>query len=333
MPAANDTTAPKPYVFVLMPFDKAFKDAYMYGIKGAAEDVGAYAERLDEQIFTEGMLERIFTQISKADLLVADMTGRNPNVFYEVGYAHALGKIVLLLTQDAGDIPFDLQHRQHIVYGGSIETLREQLCPQLQWAIGESRRRTKPGASERFSVRIYAVEVPRDGSGQKVPTVEGTTPELSFALPIQIRNESVDTMLTITHVYLFCAPDAPVVPCTYSTYQSYTPSTLLMGPGPYTQFSGRRPTALDSFEANPLDAADGLSKEFRLPLSFTNVPTGAVEAAYLDFMFREGARLVDGLYRVRVHTASLYQDYTFRMRIHLETQNDQTKTKGQDKPG
>jgi hypothetical protein len=39
------------------------------------------------------------------------MTGRNPNVFYEVGYAHALGKIVLLLTQNGDDIPFDLKHR------------------------------------------------------------------------------------------------------------------------------------------------------------------------------------------------------------------------------
>jgi hypothetical protein len=48
----RDTTAPKPFVFVLMPFDPAFKDIYKFGIKGAAEDVGAYAERLDEQMFT-----------------------------------------------------------------------------------------------------------------------------------------------------------------------------------------------------------------------------------------------------------------------------------------
>src|SRR5665811_779695 len=108
------STAPKPFIFVLMPFDEKYNDAYKFGIKGAAEDVGAYAERVDEQIFTEGILDRIFNQISKADVIVADMTGRNPNVFYEVGYAHALGKIVLLLTQNTNDIPFDLKHRQHI---------------------------------------------------------------------------------------------------------------------------------------------------------------------------------------------------------------------------
>ncbi len=54
------STAPKPFIFVLMPFDEKFDDIYKYGIKGASEDAGAYAERVDEQIFTEGILERIF---------------------------------------------------------------------------------------------------------------------------------------------------------------------------------------------------------------------------------------------------------------------------------
>jgi len=123
-----------------MPFDPKFNDIYKFGIKGAAMDVGAYAERVDEQIFTEGMLERVFNQISKADVIVADMTGRNPNVFYEVGYAHALGKIVLLLTQAADDIPFDLKHRQHTVYHGKIEDLKKEL--------------TAPGAIEEQLIRF-----------------------------------------------------------------------------------------------------------------------------------------------------------------------------------
>jgi hypothetical protein len=82
------STAPKPFAFVLMPFDGSFNDIYKFGIKGAAEDAGAYAERVDEQIFVEGMLDRIFNQINKADIIIADMTGKNPNVFYEVGYSY-----------------------------------------------------------------------------------------------------------------------------------------------------------------------------------------------------------------------------------------------------
>jgi nucleoside 2-deoxyribosyltransferase len=52
----------------------------------------------------------------RADLIVADLTGRNPNVFYELGYAHALGKRTLLLTQKIDDVPFDLRHRQLVEY-------------------------------------------------------------------------------------------------------------------------------------------------------------------------------------------------------------------------
>jgi hypothetical protein len=140
----------KPFVFVLMPFAPAFNDIYEYGIKGGVQDAGAYAERIDEQMFVEGMLDRIFAQIIKADVVVADMTGRNPNVFYEVGYAHALNKVVVLLTQSADDIPFDLKHRAHIVYGGRISDLRPELTKRLTWAIRESRKRDNLVRNPRF---------------------------------------------------------------------------------------------------------------------------------------------------------------------------------------
>ena len=61
------------------------------------KSTGAYAERVDEQIFNESILQRIYNQISKADIITADMTDRNENVFYETGYAHTLGKQVILL--------------------------------------------------------------------------------------------------------------------------------------------------------------------------------------------------------------------------------------------
>src|SRR5947209_4307499 len=153
------STQPKSFVFVLMPFDTKFNDIYKFGIKDAADDVGAYAERVDEQVFVEGILDRILNQISKADVIVADMTGRNPNVFYEVGYAHALGKVVLLLTQKAEDIPFDLKHRPHTVYGGQIETLRRELVTKLQWAIAEARKQQRPGGAERFSIRLNGIDI------------------------------------------------------------------------------------------------------------------------------------------------------------------------------
>ena len=101
-------------------------------------DTDIYCERVDEQIFFGSMLERIYSQISKADLLVADMTGKNPNVFYEVGYAHALGKNVVLLTSVANDIPFDLRHFPHIIYGNEIKTLRSSLGKHLKYLASKS---------------------------------------------------------------------------------------------------------------------------------------------------------------------------------------------------
>ncbi|MEY2932389.1 MAG: hypothetical protein RL033_3138, partial [Pseudomonadota bacterium] len=91
------TTTPRYFCFVLMPFDSRFNDTYQLGVKQASSEVGAYCERVDEQIFEERILDRIYNQIARADLIIADMTDRNPNVFYEVGYAHALGKPSILL--------------------------------------------------------------------------------------------------------------------------------------------------------------------------------------------------------------------------------------------
>jgi hypothetical protein len=97
----------KTFAFVLMPFDSTFDDVYRIGIKEAAASLDILAERVDEQIYQEGILERIHRQIEVADIVIADMSGKNPNVFYEVGYAHAKANLTILLTSNVEDIPFD----------------------------------------------------------------------------------------------------------------------------------------------------------------------------------------------------------------------------------
>lgn len=148
------TTTPKPFVFVVMPFTKEFDDTYKLGIKPACVEAGTYCERLDEQIFEEGMLDRIYNQIAKADIVVADMSGHNANVFYEVGYAHALGKRVILVTREANDIPFDLKHRFHIVYDGSISKLKDKLFERVAWFVAHPEdRKATTGESAQFYIR------------------------------------------------------------------------------------------------------------------------------------------------------------------------------------
>lgn len=121
----------KPFAFVLMPFDESFDDVYQLGIRAACEEVNVFCQRVDEQIFQETILERIISQIRLADILIAEMTDRNPNVFFEVGFAQALRKRIILVTQDSADIPFDLRSFPHVIYGGKISRLKTELVRRI----------------------------------------------------------------------------------------------------------------------------------------------------------------------------------------------------------
>jgi nucleoside 2-deoxyribosyltransferase len=121
----------RPFVFVIMSFAPEFADVYELGIKPACEAANVDCARVDEQIFLESILERIYGETERADIVVAEMTGRNPNVFYETGYAHGLGRPVILLTKSADDIPFDLRQYPHVVYGNRIATLKRELQKRL----------------------------------------------------------------------------------------------------------------------------------------------------------------------------------------------------------
>lgn len=118
-----------------MPFRDEFDEVYLSGIKLACEAAGVFCERVIDQRFDERILDRIYNQIESARLIVADMTGCNPNVFYEVGYAHALHKRVILVTRDVNDIPFDLRHHRHIEYKGKAYLLKDQLVEEIKWIL------------------------------------------------------------------------------------------------------------------------------------------------------------------------------------------------------
>jgi hypothetical protein len=287
-----------------MPFDEKFDDIYKFGIKGAAEDAGAYAERVDEQIFIEGMLDRIFNQINKADVIIADMTGKNPNVFYEVGYAHALNKVVLLITQSADDIPFDLKHRQHIVYGGRIEQLRTELSSRIVWGVAEAERRRIGGFSERFSVRLNGVELKQGLSSAVTSEINSEVrhvqrqlpgqPALQSYLEIQVRNGSETGRLEISHVYLFAEDGYRVAPV---EERSWADALLLARP----------------FRADPSDAPDDLAAQFRLPVEFPPMPPRTTEAN--GFTIGSYEAECTSTFRLRFHTLHSHFDFPFRLVI------------------
>lgn len=179
------------FAFVLMPFRSEFNDAYQLGIKEAASHVGVHAERLDEQLFGEGMLERIYRQIEAADIIIADMSGQNANVFYEVGWAHAKGKLCILLTKDAKDIPFDLKHRRHIEYKDSISTLKQELIKNLEWAKAEV---------ENIKKSKLRIEIKEPKSDLKVTKFTATA---TLTFKVNIYNESNQPSVDVTAIYLY----------------------------------------------------------------------------------------------------------------------------------
>lgn len=125
------------FAFILMPIRPETEDVYRLGIQEAAKEAkNIRAERLDDQFYDEGMLDRIHRQIEIADIIIADLTEKNPNVFYELGYAHANQKLCLNITKEAENIPFDLKHKPHIVYS-NVTDLKTKLIKHLQWAKEE----------------------------------------------------------------------------------------------------------------------------------------------------------------------------------------------------
>ncbi len=175
----------KPFAFVLMPFAQKYNDIYKLGIKEAAKQTGFHAERVDEQIYTENMLDRIYNQIDASDVIIADMSERNPNVFYELGYADAKNKTCILLTSESKDIPFDLLHRRHIIYNNSITRLKEALSENLLWVRDEIRRNQASNISLTFNEAYGTLETTKyNARGSAEITIdlhnntETTSPEI-----------------------------------------------------------------------------------------------------------------------------------------------------------
>jgi hypothetical protein len=103
-----------------MPFDPSFNGVWEQVIRPAVVGHGDTCHRADDVFAPGSIIDDILASIRQADYLVADLTGRNPNVYYELGFAHCLGKPVILLTQQLSDIPFDLRSQRLIEYKDSV---------------------------------------------------------------------------------------------------------------------------------------------------------------------------------------------------------------------
>jgi hypothetical protein len=102
--------------FVLTPFSNPFNDYYKEILTPAIRAAGFEPVRADEIYGTNAIIQDIFEGIREARALVADVTGKNPNVNYELGIAHAFNRPVVIISQSVDDIPFDYRHLRAIIY-------------------------------------------------------------------------------------------------------------------------------------------------------------------------------------------------------------------------
>jgi nucleoside 2-deoxyribosyltransferase len=93
-----------------------FEREYTRVIRPAVEAAGLECVRGDEIYSEQSIIQDIWKSVRCARVVVAELSGRNPNVMYEVGLAHALGKPIILLTRNQEDVPFDLKSLRYIYY-------------------------------------------------------------------------------------------------------------------------------------------------------------------------------------------------------------------------
>ena len=124
--------------FVLMPFGGWYDRYYEELYKQAIKDAGFEPMRADDLFHTGSVMEQIWEQVNKAKVLLAELTGKNANVFYELGLSHARGKPVVFVAGTIEDVPFDLRHLRVITYDVCDPTwgkkLREEITRYLKHA-------------------------------------------------------------------------------------------------------------------------------------------------------------------------------------------------------
>ena len=124
-------------VSVMMPFGEGFSDVF-YAIRETARELDLRCFRVDDIWESHTVLQDIVSLIDRSRVVICDCSDRNPNVFYEIGISHSIGRDVILISQSSQDIPFDLRHLRYVEYlnnGEGISELREKLYDRLQYLI------------------------------------------------------------------------------------------------------------------------------------------------------------------------------------------------------
>ncbi len=124
--------------FAIMPFAKSFDEIFKYAIKAAAESEGYYCERMDQVAGAINLVTEMIRKIYESHIVVADLTNKSANVFYELGIAHSVPgpNKTIMIVEENEDIPFDIGSFQVLKYTRSyegIQNLRSGIVERIQF--------------------------------------------------------------------------------------------------------------------------------------------------------------------------------------------------------
>ena len=110
----------RPKAFVVMQFAEPYDTFHKEVIQQRATSAGFDVIRIDEKAGPGVIFQDIQREIEDSDVVIAEITPTNPNVFYELGYAHALKKPTILLAQRGAELPFDIRSFRVVFYNDTI---------------------------------------------------------------------------------------------------------------------------------------------------------------------------------------------------------------------
>jgi hypothetical protein len=147
-PPPKPATPDRIRCFLVMPFSLEWSNDVHRALASACRSVGVHPVRGDDVFTPTDILNDIWHSIHGADFVIADITGRNPNVLYELGIAHTLAKPVLIISRNAADIPIDLSTRRVILYGQSGDDWTADLESKVTRAVEEILRAYQLGSTQ-----------------------------------------------------------------------------------------------------------------------------------------------------------------------------------------
>jgi hypothetical protein len=175
--------------FVIMPFGPPFDRYYQNIFAPAVRDAGLEPKRADSLFRPSPIMADIWKFVQEAAVLVADVSGKNPNVFYELGLAHAIGKPVVIVATTLDDVPFDLRGLRVLIYEKENENWGAELRALMQASLEETLRDVVSAVPQMF---LGKLSIERPSEDPLRHELRRLSEEVSALRKEQVRRPSVD---------------------------------------------------------------------------------------------------------------------------------------------